>query len=118
MDASQVVTPHTGLLAGDHVGPTGPHHRTTPGHPRRRAQRVVRLDGHESNREGSPTVDKVLEWLAKSNCDHLIAMSNGAIVTEGDLVNLVNGDLVKQVYGPSCLVVPVPIVGTSMIVPV
>ncbi|MEU7928435.1 hypothetical protein [Micromonospora sp. NPDC049801] len=38
--------------------------------------------------------------------------------SERDLVNLVNGDLVKQLYGPSCLVVPVPIVGTPMIVPV
>jgi iron complex transport system ATP-binding protein len=71
------------------------------------------------NAESGKTIVIVMHDLnlACRYCDHLIAMSDGAIVAEGAPVDVVTGDLVEQVFGLSCLVVPDPIAGTPMIVP-
>ncbi|MCG5441393.1 ABC transporter ATP-binding protein [Micromonospora sp. NIE79] len=71
------------------------------------------------NAESGKTIVIVMHDLnlACRYCDHLIAMSGGAIVAEGAPVDVVTGDLVEQVFGLSCLVVPDPIAGTPMVVP-
>ena len=48
---------------------------------------------------------------------HLIAMKDGAIVAEGTPSEIVTADLVEEVFGLRCLVVPDPVVGTPSVVP-
>ncbi|WBB67864.1 ABC transporter ATP-binding protein [Micromonospora sp. WMMD812] len=71
------------------------------------------------NAESGKTIVVVLHDLnlACRFCDHLIAMSEGAIVAEGAPTDVVTAELVEKVFGLSCLVIPDPIAGTPMIVP-
>ncbi|MDG4824584.1 ABC transporter ATP-binding protein [Asanoa sp. WMMD1127] len=73
----------------------------------------------ELNAESGKTIVVVLHDLnlACRFCDHLIAMSGGRIVAEGPPTEVVTADLVEDVFGLSCLVVPDPVAGTPMIVP-
>jgi iron complex transport system ATP-binding protein len=48
---------------------------------------------------------------------HLIAMKDGAVVAEGAPSAIVTAELVEEVFGLRCLVVPDPVVGTPHIVP-
>lgn len=48
---------------------------------------------------------------------HLIAMKDGAIVAEGAPSQIVTADLVEEVFGLRCLVVPDPVSGTPSVVP-
>jgi iron complex transport system ATP-binding protein len=48
---------------------------------------------------------------------HLIAMKDGAVVAEGAPSDIVTADLVEEVFGLRCLVVPDPVSGTPSIVP-
>lgn len=48
---------------------------------------------------------------------HLIAMKDGAIVAEGAPGEIVTADLVEEVFGLKCLVVPDPVAGTPSVVP-
>jgi iron complex transport system ATP-binding protein len=48
---------------------------------------------------------------------HLIAMKDGAIVAEGAPSEIVTAELVEEVFGLRCLVVPDPVVGTPHVVP-
>ena len=49
---------------------------------------------------------------------HLIAMRGGKIMAEGAPTDIVTADLVEEVFGLKCVVVPDPIVGTPQVVPV
>ncbi|MDR1634503.1 MAG: ABC transporter ATP-binding protein [Bifidobacteriaceae bacterium] len=49
---------------------------------------------------------------------HLIAMKDGAIVAEGTPSQIVTAELVGQVFGLRCLIVPDPVTGTPHVVPV
>ncbi len=49
---------------------------------------------------------------------HLIAMSDGAIVAEGPPADVVTDELVRRVFGLDCRVVPDPVSGTPMVVPI
>jgi iron complex transport system ATP-binding protein len=71
------------------------------------------------NAESGKTIVVVLHDLnlACRFCDHLIAMSAGRIVAEGPPTEVVTAELVEDVFGLSCLVVPDPVAGTPMIVP-
>jgi len=71
------------------------------------------------NAESGKTIVVVLHDLnlACRFVDHLIAMSDGRIVSEGAPTEVVTADLVEAVFGLSCLVVPDPVAGTPMIVP-
>ncbi|MEV4539403.1 ABC transporter ATP-binding protein [Asanoa sp. NPDC049518] len=71
------------------------------------------------NAESGKTIVVVLHDLnlACRFVDHLIAMSGGRIVAEGVPTEVVTADLVEDVFGLSCLVVPDPVAGTPMIVP-
>ncbi len=48
---------------------------------------------------------------------HLIAMKDGAIVAEGTPSDIVTAELVEEVFGLRCLVVPDPVAGTPHVVP-
>lgn len=49
---------------------------------------------------------------------HLIAMRDGAIVAEGAPSEIVTAELVEEVFGLKCLVVPDPVSGTPSVVPI
>ncbi|NNN36172.1 ABC transporter ATP-binding protein [Streptomyces sp. S3(2020)] len=48
---------------------------------------------------------------------HLIAMKDGRVVAEGPPAEIVTADLVHEVFGLRCLVVPDPVAGTPSVVP-
>ncbi|MFT4264156.1 MAG: ABC transporter ATP-binding protein [Nocardioides sp.] len=48
---------------------------------------------------------------------HLIAMKDGEVVAEGAPHDVVTAELVEEVFGLRCLVVPDPVVGTPQVVP-
>ncbi|MFY1634865.1 ABC transporter ATP-binding protein [Solwaraspora sp. WMMB335] len=48
---------------------------------------------------------------------HLIAMKDGQIVAEGPPERIVTAELVQDVFGLRCLVVPDPVAGTPQVVP-
>lgn len=48
---------------------------------------------------------------------HLIAMKDGAIVAEGPPEEIVTAELVEEVFGLRCVVVPDPVVGSPQVVP-
>jgi len=71
------------------------------------------------NREASRTIVMVLHDLnlACRYADHLIAMKDGVIAAEGAPVDIVTPELVGEVFGLSCQVVPDPVSATPLIVP-
>ncbi|WP_329206404.1 ABC transporter ATP-binding protein [Streptomyces sp. NBC_00683] len=48
---------------------------------------------------------------------HLIAMKDGAVVAEGTPEEVVTAELVEEVFGLRCLVVPDPVAGSPQVVP-
>ncbi|MFT4216262.1 MAG: ABC transporter ATP-binding protein [Micropruina sp.] len=48
---------------------------------------------------------------------HLVAMKDGDIVAEGSPSEIVTAELVEEVFGLRCLVVPDPVAGTPSVVP-
>lgn len=55
--------------------------------------------------------------LACRYADHLIAMRAGVIVAQGHPSEVVTADLVQQVFGMDCRVIPDPETGTPLVVP-
>jgi len=49
---------------------------------------------------------------------HLVAMAGGTIVAEGAPADIVSEELVAKVFGLDCRVVPDPVAGTPMIIPI
>ncbi|MBX6389121.1 MAG: ABC transporter ATP-binding protein [Frankia sp.] len=72
------------------------------------------------NRREGKTIVLVLHDLnlACRYADHLIAMKDGAIVAAGTAAEVVTEELVETVFGMRCRVVPDPVSGTPMIVPI
>ncbi|WP_053388238.1 ABC transporter ATP-binding protein [Leucobacter japonicus] len=56
--------------------------------------------------------------LATRYADHLIAMRHGEILAEGAPNEIVNEQLIAEVFGLASVIVPDPIAGTPMVVPV
>ncbi|MEV5827391.1 ABC transporter ATP-binding protein [Spirillospora sp. NPDC052242] len=50
--------------------------------------------------------------------DHLVAMRDGRVVAAGAPGDIVDAELVKEVFDLSCIVVPDPLTATPMIVPI
>lgn len=69
--------------------------------------------------QGGSTLVAVLHDLnqAARFGTHLIAMSDGRIVAEGPPEEVVTVELVAEVFGLDCQVVPDPVTGTPMVVP-
>jgi iron complex transport system ATP-binding protein len=79
---------------------------------------VLDLLAELNEREGR-TIVMVLHDLnlACRYADHLVAMGNGTIVAEGAPADIVDAPLVAEVFGLACTVVPDPVTGTPMVVP-
>ena len=71
------------------------------------------------NRDGR-TIVLVLHDLnhACRYADHLVAMREGEIVAEGPPEEVVTRALVEEVFGLRCEVVPDPVAGTPMVIPI
>ncbi|MFF1376524.1 ABC transporter ATP-binding protein [Streptomyces sp. NPDC058308] len=69
--------------------------------------------------ERGRTVVVVLHDLnqAARYADHLVAMKAGAVVAEGAPAQIVTEDLVREVFGLECVVVPDPVTGSPLVVP-
>lgn len=55
--------------------------------------------------------------LAARYADHVIAMKNGRIAAQGPARAVITEDLVREVFGLECRVVPDPVSGTPLVVP-
>jgi iron complex transport system ATP-binding protein len=73
----------------------------------------------ELNRSRGHTLVAVLHDLnhACRYATHLIAMRDGQIVAEGDPGRIVTAELVEDVFGLTCRVIPDPETGTPLVVP-
>jgi iron complex transport system ATP-binding protein len=73
----------------------------------------------ELNARRGTTVAIVLHDLnlAARYADHLVAMKAGAIVAEGDPGTVLTAALVREVFGLESVVVPDPVTGTPLVVP-
>ena len=83
------------------------------------AQQIDLLDLFTNLHHVGHTLVAVLHDLnhAARYGSHLIAMKDGAIVAEGTPEQVVTAELVEDVFGLSCLVVPDPVAGTPSVVP-
>ncbi|MFJ4415068.1 ABC transporter ATP-binding protein [Streptomyces sp. NPDC088925] len=72
------------------------------------------------NRERGTTVVAVLHDLnlACRYGDHLIALREGRVVAEGAPAEVVTEDLVREVFAMDCRVVPDPVPGTPLVLPI
>lgn len=72
------------------------------------------------NRRRGTTIVIVLHDLnlAARYADHLIAMKDGAIIGEGEPASVVTCETVESVFGMPSQVVPDPVSGTPMVVPI
>ena len=72
----------------------------------------------ELNAQGR-TVVAVLHDLNQAcrYASHLVAMKEGAIIAEGAPAHIVTAELVEEVFGLPCIVIPDPVAGTPLIVP-
>ncbi len=70
-------------------------------------------------RDGGRTVVAVLHDINQAcrYADHLVAMHDGAVVAEGAPGEVMTPELVADVFGLAAHVVPDPVVGTPMVVP-
>ncbi|EWC62179.1 ABC-type Fe3+-siderophore transport system, ATPase component [Actinokineospora spheciospongiae] len=71
------------------------------------------------NHAGDRTVVMVLHDLNQAcrYADHVVAMKSGRVVAEGDPLRVVTAELVEDVFGLRCEVIPDPLSGTPLIVP-
>lgn len=72
------------------------------------------------NRKNGTTVAIVLHDLnlAARYADHVIALKAGSIVAEGPALQVVTEQLVREVFGLESRVVPDPVSGTPLIIPI
>lgn len=80
---------------------------------------VRQLAAPTAEGERGRTVVVVLHDLnqAARYADHLVAMKTGRIVAEGAPADVVTEDLVREVFGLECVVVPDPVTGSPLVVP-
>jgi ABC-type cobalamin/Fe3+-siderophores transport system ATPase subunit len=74
---------------------------------------------HRLRVERGRTVVAVLHDLnqAARYADHLVAMRAGAVVAAGPPREILTADLVQEVFGLACVVVPCPVTGAPLVVP-
>ncbi|MBN9735012.1 MULTISPECIES: ABC transporter ATP-binding protein [unclassified Pseudonocardia] len=69
--------------------------------------------------EGGRTIVAVLHDLGQAAryADHLVVMREGRVVTAGRPHEVITAELIDEVFGLRCLVVPDPVTGTPTVVP-
>ncbi|MEU6208088.1 ABC transporter ATP-binding protein [Micromonospora musae] len=74
---------------------------------------------HRLRVERGRTVVAVLHDLnqAARYADHLVAMRSGAVVAAGPPREILTAELVREVFGLDCVVVPCPVTGAPLVVP-
>jgi iron complex transport system ATP-binding protein len=74
----------------------------------------------ELNRSKGRTIALVLHDLnhAARYAHHLVAMADGRIVAEGPPVEIVTPSLVRSVFNIDCRVIPDPVAGTPLVIPI
>ncbi|MEV0806108.1 ABC transporter ATP-binding protein [Micromonospora sp. NPDC050200] len=74
---------------------------------------------HRLRAERGRTVVAVLHDLnqAARYADHLVAMRAGAVVAAGPPREILTAELVRDVFGLDCVVVPCPVTGAPLVVP-
>lgn len=74
----------------------------------------------ELNRDRGTTVVMVLHELnlAARYADHLVMMRDGAIVAQGAPGDVVTAESIGHVFGLACQVIPDPVSGTPLVVPI
>ncbi|WP_211328804.1 hypothetical protein [Thermomonospora umbrina] len=72
------------------------------------------------NRKEDRTVVMALHDLDQAcrYADHVVVMKAGRILAEGAPGDVVDADLVEEVFGLRCQVVPDPVSGTPLIIPI
>ncbi|MBC9956557.1 ABC transporter ATP-binding protein [Yimella sp. cx-51] len=72
------------------------------------------------NRERGTTVAMVLHDLnlAARYADHLVAMKGGAVLAEGSPAKVITTASVKEIFGMTATVLPDPVTGTPLVVPI
>lgn len=55
--------------------------------------------------------------LAFRYADHVVVMSEGRIVAEGSPAAIVTADLISEVFGVACRIIPDPETGTPLVIP-
>ncbi|MPV37721.1 ABC transporter ATP-binding protein [Georgenia subflava] len=75
---------------------------------------------HEQNRERGTTVVMVLHDLnmAARYADHLVVMADGKVVATGPPDEVLTAGLVREAFGLEARIVPDPVCGSPMVVPV
>lgn len=73
----------------------------------------------ELNRRQGRTVVAVLHDLNQAcrYADHLVAMAGGRIIAQGPPDEVVTTELVREVFGLECVIIPDPVTGTPLVVP-
>lgn len=71
------------------------------------------------NQEQGRTIVAVLHDLNQAcrYADNLVVMLKGQIFVQGKPKDIINEQLIKQVFNLACLIIPDPITGTPMVVP-
>ncbi|MEJ3744861.1 ABC transporter ATP-binding protein [Actinomycetes bacterium KLBMP 9797] len=74
---------------------------------------------HRLRSERGRTIVAVLHDLnqAARYADHLVAMRDGAVVAAGPPREILTVDLIRDVFGLDCVVVPCPVSGAPLVVP-
>jgi iron complex transport system ATP-binding protein len=72
------------------------------------------------NRHRGTTIVMVLHDLnlAARYASNLVAMRDGRVVAEGSPAQVVTEDTVRRVFGLECRVIPDPVSGTPLVVPI
>jgi iron complex transport system ATP-binding protein len=75
---------------------------------------------HEQNRERGTTVVMVLHDLnlAARYADHLVVMSTGSIVAEGDPREVISAEIVRRAFALEAIVIDDPVSHSPMVVPI
>lgn len=70
------------------------------------------------NQQQGRTIVMVLHDLnhAARYADHLVAMKDGRLIAQGHPVDILTSELVAEVFGLSCVVVPCPVSGRPLVV--
>lgn len=74
----------------------------------------------ELNRKEGRTVVAVLHDLNQAfrYADHVIAMRDGAVVTQGPPRDVADPELIAEVFGLNCRIIDDPVAGSPMVVPI